>query len=277
MKTLTSVDELHVKLGNAGLVIFDCRFSLGDATAGASAWAESHIPGAHYVSLDEHLSAAWEPGKTGRHPLPDREAFAATLGGFGVTPQDEVVVYDDAAGAFAARLWWMLRWLGHADVAVLDGGFKAWLDAGHPVTADVPERTPATFPVRAPLTRVVSAAEVATRRQLLLDARDANRFRGENETIDPVAGHIPGAVNAPFMENLAEGPRLKTADSLRERFTRLGVASGDDTICYCGSGVTAAHNILAMRHAGFEEPALYPGSWSEWITDPTRPVSTDSD
>lgn len=277
MKTLITTDELRARLDEPGLVIFDCRFSLADVDSGANAYAAAHIPGASYVNLDEHLSATWEPGKTGRHPLPEREDFAGTLGGFGLAPEDDVVIYDDGPGAFAARMWWMLRWLGHADVAVLDGGFRAWQAEGHPVSTDIPARARTTFPVREPLTRVVSAGEVATTRDLLLDARGADRFRGENETIDPVAGHIPGAVNAPFTDNLADGPRMKPAELLLAQFTGLGVKSGTDTICYCGSGVTAAHNILAMVHAGFDEPALYPGSWSEWITDPTRPVSTDGD
>ena len=277
MNTLIDADQLAELLHDDLLIVFDCRFSLADVNAGEQAYLAGHIPGARYVNLDAHLSAPVVPGKTGRHPLPSREMFAATLGGLGATNRHRIVAYDDASGAFAARLWWMVRWLGHPEVAVLDGGFAAWQEAGLPVTADVTPDTPAEFIPRGSLTRLVTADEILSSGKLLLDARDAARFRGRNETIDPVAGHIPGAVSAPFTDNHEKAQRMKPLQELRDRFRSLGVDSGDDAICYCGSGVTAAVNILAMAHAGFQEPALYAGSWSEWITDPDRPVATDDD
>lgn len=275
MRTLISTAELNALLGSDQLFVFDCRFSLADVTAGARAFAEEHIPGAHYIDLNNQLSAPVIRGKTGRHPLPSRETFAATLGRSGVTNGHRIVAYDDASGAFAARLWWMVRWLGHAEVAVLDGGFNAWKSAGLDVTAEESPTVPAQFSLGKPLTRSVTADEVTPAGKLLLDARDRARYLGQSETLDPVAGHIPGAVSAPFTDNLTASQQMKSYDVLRERFATLGVNTGDDTICYCGSGVTATLNILAMVHAGFSEPALYAGSWSEWITDPSRPIVAD--
>lgn len=275
MKTLITPEALNDILGSDSLFIFDCRFSLADSNAGQSAWRAGHIPGAQYINLNTDLSAPVVPGETGRHPLPTREAFARTLGRLGAGSQHRIVAYDDASGAFAARLWWMVRWLGHANVEVLDGGFRAWQAASLPVSAEVAAHAPGEFKIDAALTQSVTADEVPASGKLLLDARDGARFLGQSETIDPVAGHIPGAISAPFADNLTGAQRVRPADELRERFAALGVNTGDDTICYCGSGVTAALNILAMVHAGYEEPALYPGSWSEWITDPSRPIATD--
>jgi len=276
--TLIDVATLRAHLDDPSWRIFDCRFSLADPKAGRSAYLAGHIPGALHADIDEHLSGPRVPGVTGRHPLPDRAAWIAQVEAWGISPDTQVVAYDDSGGAFAARLWWMLRWIGHAAVAVLDGGWRAWVDAGLPVTqalppAPVPSRT--DYARRAPLTRVVTADEVDGRRQLLLDARDRARFRGEVEPIDPVAGHIPSARCAPSSENLDERGFFKPTDELRRRFEALVAdAAGKDVVCYCGSGITAAHNILALRHAGFDEPALYAGSWSEWINDPSRGVAT---
>ncbi|HKI73051.1 MAG TPA: rhodanese-like domain-containing protein, partial [Pseudomonadales bacterium] len=198
MKTLISVDELHRQLDQPNLLVIDCRFSLANVEAGPQSYLAAHIPGARYLNLNTDLSTAVVPGKTGRHPLPSREAFAGIMGALGANDAASIVAYDDGPGAFAARLWWMLRWLGHENSAVLDGGFRAWQAAGYPVTADVPQPMQTDFAIRAPLTRTVSAADLPDTAHKMLDARDRARYLGQNETIDPVAGHIPGAISAPF-------------------------------------------------------------------------------
>ena len=255
--------------------IFDCSFVLTDPAAGREIHSAAHIPGARHADLETALSGPIIAGVTGRHPLPDREDFAAELARWGIRSGRQVVAYDQGPGAHAARLWWMLRWQGLAEVAVLNGGFAAWRAAGQPVTADATPLPPASrFEAATPLTRVVSASELPAHGHTVLDAREHKRFIGAEEPIDPIAGHIPGAVCAAFTDNLAPDGRFRDKDELAERFRGLGVDDAGNTICYCGSGVTAAHNILAMRHAGLPEPALYPGSWSEWIVDPGRPVAT---
>jgi thiosulfate/3-mercaptopyruvate sulfurtransferase len=274
-RTLIDVSILATLQTDKHLRLFDCRSSLLDPAAGLLAYTAGHIDGAQYVDLNRDLSAQIVPGQTGRHPLPDRETFAAQVRRWGITQDSLVVAYDADNGAYAARLWWMLRWLGHPNVVVLDGGYQAWLDAGQVSSTRLINLPESAFFVRPAITRQVAADELQPPQGLLLDARDRPRFEGKTEPIDPVAGHIPGAVCAPFGENLdgATG-RFRSAADLRQRFNGLGATTAGDTICYCGSGVTAAHNILAMVHAGFPEPALYPGSWSEWIIDPTRPVTT---
>lgn len=278
MGTLISAETLDAMLEQDDVFVVDCRFSLADETAGYRLFQESHLPGAQYLDLNRDMSAPVVPGKTGRHPLPGKADFAAALGRLGIGNTSSVVAYDDATGAFAARLWWLMRWLGHEDVAVLDGGFEAWVAAGYDVTDEAVTCPRTHFEIRAPLTRTVEADEVAGHTGLLLDARDRARYAGESEPIDAVAGHIPGAVCAPFMENMEQTgadqdrPRMKSRESLRVQFESLGASDASSIICYCGSGVTATHTILALVHAGFSEPALYPGSWSEWITDPDRPV-----
>ncbi|MCS6844554.1 MAG: sulfurtransferase [Caldilineales bacterium] len=276
--TLVSPEQLAAHLDDPAWAVVDCRFSLQDTERGRQAYLAGHIPGAVYAHLDEDLSGPVVPGRTGRHPLPDPAHFVARLERWGVGDATQVVAYDDAGGAFAARLWWMLRWIGHEAAAVLDGGWQAWLAAGLPTRSGAEARPPARLTPRLRPELAVTAAEVDARRGnpawRVLDARGADRFRGENETIDPVAGHIPGARSAPYADNLTPDGRFRDVESLRLRYQALlGDVAADRAICYCGSGVTAAHNLLAMLHAGLGEGRLYPGSWSEWIADPARPVA----
>ncbi|GIV61135.1 MAG: putative 3-mercaptopyruvate sulfurtransferase [Rhodothermaceae bacterium] len=259
----------------------DCRFSLQDPERGRRAYREAHIPGAVYAHLDDDLSGPVVPGRTGRHPWPDPDALAATLSAFGIDETVQVVAYDDAGGAIAARLWGLLTWLGHDAVAVLDGGWPAWQRAGYPVRGGEERRPPRRFVPRPRPGLLVTAGDVERVRQdpawRLLDARAPERFRGEHEPIDPVAGHIPGAVSAPFAGNLDDGGRFLPPETLRARYaTLLGEVPPERVVCYCGSGVTANHVRLAMAHAGLGLPRLYPGSWSEWITDPARPVAREA-
>lgn len=244
--------------------ILDCRARLGDPAFGPRAYAEGHLPGAHYASLDDDFAAP--PGGGGRHPLPDPVRLRDRFRSWGINDDDQVVVYDDAGGAFAARAWWCARWLGHRAVAVLDGGFAAWTG---PLSTSEPVVDRGNFSIRESLTRTIDADTLLAKLSdtALVDARARPRFEGREEPVDPVAGHIPGAVCLPFQENLNDSGRFKPAAELARRFAELP----DDVVCYCGSGVTAAHNVLAMRVAGRAEPVLYPGSWSEWIRDPARP------
>ena len=251
-------------------LIFDCRGRLGDPTWGQSAYTESHIPNAFHLDLDNTL--ALPPDHRGRHPLPDRADWLLTVRDLGVSNDQQIVVYDDAGGAFAARAWWMLRWLGHANVAVLDGGLNAWVqDFSSVVPAPRPVSVFADGP---PLTRMIDLAEAAdpTTYQLV-DARTQIRWAGIEEPIDPIAGHIPGAVCLPFQDNLDTQGRFKSPAALKERFASLA-NDISNTVVYCGSGVTACHNVLAMRIAGYGEPYLYANSWSGWITDTSRPIAT---
>ncbi|KZE34822.1 sulfurtransferase [Crenobacter luteus] len=278
-RTLISADEL-MALPAGDVVIVDCRFRLADPDWGHAAHAESHLPGAHYLHLDYHLSGV-KSGRNGRHPLPDAERLAVVLGALGVGPDTQIVAYDDAGGMFAARLWWLARWLGHEAVAVLDGGLPAWLAAGGELSHEAPQppRLPARFAIRASLAPTLDAdavlANLASPRFVVVDARAPDRFRGENETMDPVGGHIPGALNRPFADNLAADGRFKTPDRLAADWRALlGQRAPGDVVHQCGSGVTACHNLLAMEHAGLAGSRLYPGSWSEWCADPARPVAT---
>jgi thiosulfate/3-mercaptopyruvate sulfurtransferase len=275
-QTLVPVHELSRHLDDAAWRVFDCRFSLADPAAGRNAYRSSHVPGALYADIDEDLSGPRIPGVTGRHPLPDRSEWIARVEEWGLMPHMQAVLYDDSGGAFAARMWWMLRWIGHADAAVLDGSWRAWVEAGLPVTdaaPPAPARAPSSYAERASLTRLAAADDIDGTRQRLLDARDGPRFRGEREPIDPIAGHIPGAKCAPSSENLDDRGLFVPKAALRERFERLVGRPGEtNVVCYCGSGITAAHNVLALVHAGFDEPALYAGSWSEWITDSRRGI-----
>jgi thiosulfate/3-mercaptopyruvate sulfurtransferase len=258
-------------------LLLDASFELSDAAAGEAAHGSGHLPGSLYVHLDRDLCAA-RTGRNGRHPLPDRAAFARTAASLGVTPGRQVVALDRNGGMYAARLWWMLKWLGHAEVAVLDGGYKAWVAAGGVPSTEPVERTAAAppYPERPPLVASVDAAGLGHRlgQAMVLDARSGERFRGEKEPIDPVAGHIPGAFNRFHAENLLPGGLFKPAAALREELQAvLGGRSPGDVVHSCGSGVTACHNLLAMEHAGLAGSQLYPGSWSEWSADPARPIA----
>jgi thiosulfate/3-mercaptopyruvate sulfurtransferase len=275
MNTLISVPQLSSLLGEASVTVFDCRFALMDPAAGRKAYDAAHIPGAYFADMNRDLSTPHIPGKTGRHPLPAKADWIARVKSWGIHPDIQVVLYDDNGGASAARMWWMLQWIGHAKVAVLNGGWQAWMGTNMPVTDAVPApRRPSTFDYASNTAgaTLLSAEEVDGRKQLLLDARDPPRFRGDVEPIDPVAGHIPGAVCSPFSANLNAAGAFKSPEELRAKFNEAAKAT-QPVVCYCGSGVTACHNILAMTIAGLPMPALYAGSWSDWITNPARPVA----
>lgn len=278
-QTLIPVVELQQHLGNPDWAIVDCRFSLNDPEQGRRDYLAAHIPGAVYAHMDKDLAGLVVPGQTGRHPLPPIDLFVHTLSHWGIDARVQVVVYDDLGGAFAARLWWMLRWLGHDAVAVLDGGWPYWQQAGYPARSGEEFRPPRSFSARPRpgLLAEVKDMELAAQsaHACVLDARNADRYRGENETIDPVAGHIPGAISAPYADNLGPDGLFLPPAELRTRYQKLlGDARPAQTIIYCGSGVTAAHNLLAMVHAGLGDGRLYAGSWSEWITNRDRPITT---
>ncbi|MEN9705573.1 MAG: thiosulfate sulfurtransferase [Pseudomonadota bacterium] len=275
---LIRVAELAARAADADLAVVDCRFDLGDPDWGRRGYETGHIPGAVYAPLDTALAGPVTP-LTGRHPLPDPQAFARTLGAWGIGPGTPVVAYDQGHGAGAARLRWMLRAAGHAaPVRVLDGGLAAWSSAGHPLARSAAPRPPVTVPSR-PFTRWLTAGEVraalAEGTIDLVDARGADRFAGQNETIDPVAGHVPGALNRPFVQNLGPDGCFKPAAELRREWSALlGGRDASRVVTMCGSGITACQNLLALEIAGLGEGLLYAGSWSEWIRDPSRPVAT---
>ncbi|MEW6560109.1 MAG: sulfurtransferase [Pseudomonadota bacterium] len=277
--TLISASEL-TKLKDPFIV--DSSHDLAQPDAGRRAYEQAHIPGAIFLHLDDDLSAP-KTGRNGRHPLPDPDAFAAMLARLGLRQGQQVVVYDRAGGSFAVRLWWMLRWLGHDAVAVLDGGWQAWTAAGGASEVQSPPaRAPGDFKRNAASVGSVSANQVLDNlqraRHLVLDARAPERYAGEVEPIDPVGGHIPGARNRFFQTNLQPDGTFKSREQLRSEFTAL-LEDWDprDVIHHCGSGVTSCHNLLAMMHAGMDGSQLYPGSWSEWCADPQRPVATGRD
>ena len=274
--TLVSAADL-ANAQQAGWVVLDCRHDLTNPEAGRAAYDVGHVPGAQFASLDQDLAdhARAPDGRfRGRHPLPQPDAFIATLRRWGIDDDTQVIAYDAQGGMFAARLWWMLRWVGHEAVAVLDGGLPAWTSLGMPLSTDVPTPAPGGIAQHAPLTRTVSAEDLLGQTQLkVLDARAPDRFRGENETLDPVGGHIPGAANRFFKDNLLADGRFKPATQLRSEFGAL-LSDPATAVMQCGSGVTACHNLLALEVAGLKGAALYPGSWSEWCADPARPVAT---
>lgn len=279
-RTVIDTATLAKNLENSDWRIFDLRHDLAQPELGRQQYAEGHIQGASFVSLDTELSGE-KTGLTGRHPLPDPADFMATLGEWGIKPAQQIVVYDASGGTFAGRLWWMLRWMGHYSVAVLDGGFAKWDKEGRPITAEVPHFAPTTYR-GAPRTMHVDAAFVQANlgkpEVTLVDARAAGRFAGAGETIDPVGGHIPGALNRPYTQNLAKDGTFKPTEVLAKEFAELlGNRSPKQIIHQCGSGVSACHNILAMEIAGLAGSRLYPGSWSEWCADPKRPIAAGND
>jgi len=275
--TIIDVATLAAHLQDPSWLPIDCRFDLANPSAGERAFAEGHIPGSMYAHLDRDLASPITP-MTGRHPLPDPQTFAELLGRWGVTPETQVIAYDGDNGMYASRLWWMLRWVGHPRVAVLDGGFRAWSDAGLPATQELVTRSPTRFVARPDHSMWVDAAFVdrvrSAREWRILDARAPERFRGEVEPIDRIAGHVPGARNHPFAKNMGSSGRLAPADELHRAFeaSQAGVAD-DHTIAMCGSGVTACHLLLGLEIAGKRGAKLYPGSWSEWIRDAAHPVA----
>ncbi|WP_020656547.1 sulfurtransferase [Massilia niastensis] len=281
--TLISAADLGAHIDDPNWVVVDCRHDLINLAAGREGYAIGHLPNAVFADIETELSGGKRGADgtfRGRHPLPEKEALAETLRGFGVSDASQVVAYDAHGGMFAARLWWLLRWLGHEAVAVLDGGMAAWQALGRPLATGVPSKPRGSLTVRAPFVPTVTVADVMDNldkgERTVIDARAADRFRGENETIDPVGGHIPGARNRFFKDNLAADGRFKDAGQLREEFAAV-VDDPSKAIMQCGSGVTACHNLLAMEVAGLSGAALYPGSWSEWVGDPSRPVAKGVD
>ncbi len=275
--TIIGTEELAKRIGSPDLVVCDVRHDLARPDAwGEGAYRAGHVPGAVFVHVDRDLSGP-QSGTNGRHPLPTPERAAAMFGRLGIAPDKQVVAYDQGPGMYAARLWWMLRWLGHENVAVLDGGFAKWTAERRPVATDETKPQPAAFAIRR-VTPTVNAtgvlASLPRRTLVLVDARAPERFRGETEPLDPVAGHIPGARSRPFTLNLDAQGTFKHPAFLRAEFEALLDGDAHDLVVHqCGSGVTACHNLLAMEVAGFSGTRLYPGSWSEWCADPERPVA----
>lgn len=278
-KSIISKQELNEILNNPDTVVIDCRFYLDNQDKGYLEYLNSHIPNAFYAHLDNDLSGEIIPGKTGRHPFPDLKVFTAICGNWGINEESQVVVYDQGNGGIAARLWFLLKWLGHEAVAVLNGGWQHWQEHQFPTSNEIPPTSHKTFhPKESPemLVTATMVREMINNNSFkLIDSRAADRYRGEVEPIDPVAGHIPSAVSGPFADNLEANGLFKSKEILQDRFTDLlGGCPLENTVFYCGSGVTACHNLLALNYAGYEGAKLYAGSWSEWITDPKRPIET---
>lgn len=280
--TLISASELAEHLDDPDWAIIDCRFSLAETEKGRQDYLHAHIPGAVYAHLNEDLCAPVVPGKTGRHPLPEVSQLVKNFSRWGIDSSVQVVAYDDwevAPGAMAVRLWWSLRYLGHKAVAVLDGGWERWIAEGRPTQTGEEQRSPRNFVAQLQPELLMSSQDVEKMRldpaYKILDSRAEERYRGEVEPIDPVAGHIPGAISAPYAKNVGVDGRFLPPEQLQKRFKSLvGDTPAENSVFYCGSGVTAIHNVIAYIHAGLGEPRLYLGSWSEWITDPERPVAT---
>jgi thiosulfate/3-mercaptopyruvate sulfurtransferase len=277
--TLIAAETLHQYLDNANWIIVDCRFSLAETEAGAKAYRHGHIPHARYAHLDKDLSSGITT-RTGRHPLPDFTVLTKKLGDWGIVNHSQVIVYDDAGGAFAGRLWWLLRCLGHENVAVLNGGLQQWQKSGYKITTTLPKIKPAIFRPYLYPDAWVNALDVqnnlAKKSICLIDARTPPRYRGEQEPIDPVAGHIPGALNRPFQLNLDPTGLFLPAARLYDQFKPLIDNKAPEQVVHmCGSGVTACHNVLAMEYAGLKGSKLYAGSWSEWIRDKNRAIARD--
>ncbi|MBI3176756.1 MAG: sulfurtransferase [Chloroflexi bacterium] len=280
-RTLIAASELAPDIGNSHGVIVDCRFDLLNPEAGFAQYRQSHLPGAVYAHLNRDLSSPVS-ADSGRHPLPDPDAFKAAMGRFGVDSSKQVVAYDDAGGMLASRLWWLLRYYGHKAVAVLDGGLAKWQNEGRPVEAGVHQNAPAQFNGKPQQGWVVGLDEVEKNvkeaRFQLIDSRSPERFRGELETIDPVAGHLPGAANHFYGNNLDSQGAMRPLEALRQQFETLFQGKRpEENVFYCGSGVSACHNLLALEHAGLSGARLYAGSWSQWCSDPGRPIAKGSD
>ena len=278
-KTLIAPSVLASHLNDPSWVVIDCRFDLTNPSKGEELYRAGHIPGARYAHLDRHLSGE-KTGSNGRHPLPESEGMVSSFGQLGIAPHCQVIAYDADNGMYAARLWWMLRWMGHDAVAVLDGGLARWTREGHKVRGGV-ETTPTVTFKGSPrpgwrLTVDEVLAGLGKTGRLLVDARTNERFHGIGETLDKVGGHIPGAANYFFGQNLAEDKSFKPADELKRQWAEtLKGHDAKDVVMYCGSGVTACHNLLALEHAGIHGARIFPGSWSEWSADPKRPVATE--
>lgn len=274
--TLIDTTTLAAHLSDPAFALIDCRYDLRDEGWGRREYEALHIPGAAYASLDRDLSGE-KTGRNGRHPLPDPESLARTFGRLGIADDVQVVAYDQDSGMYASRLWWLLRWMGHDAVAVLDGGLTKWIGENRPRESGVQTRAARHFEGSPrpgwTMTADETAAAAGGRDWRLVDARSPDRYRGENEMIDKAAGHIPGAVNHFFKWNVGDDGVFRSADEIRDRVrASIGDASPDRVICYCGSGVTACQNLLAFEHAGLRGARLFPGSWSEWSSDPSRPI-----
>lgn len=278
--TLINAQELADNINNPNWVIFDCRLDSNETNIVRKKYLEGHIPGAIYVHLDDDLSGPIIANKTSRHPLPVIDVFVKKLSNWGINDQTQVIVYDDLGGSIADRLWWMLQWLGHENIAVLNGGFQQWEKSKNPIDNIIPVQEPKTFVPVIQNNRLVNIEAVVTLQNspdhLLVDCRAPERYRGEKEPLDHTAGHIPGAVNLFFQDNLNENSLFHSKEYLKKRFLNVhGEKPVENIIYYCGSGVTATHNLLALKYAGLGNASLYAGSWSEWITDPTRPIGTN--
>ena len=267
---LITANELASLDSTPNLRIIDCRWALTDPPLGRTQFNEAHIPTAQYMPLEPELS---DPaGSRGRHPLPEKQRFADVLGSYGIDNGSSLIAYDDGTCTFACRLWWMMRWVGHTDVRVLDGGLHQWTEQGFETTIEVEQPSKCQFEVHPSLTKSCGPDELLGGEHKLIDARSHDRFMGQNETIDHTAGHIPGAICYPFDGNQDADKRFKRDSDRFEAFDR-----GESIVCYCGSGVSATHNVMALLLAGYPEPILYPGSWSEWIEDPNRPIGRADD
>ena len=277
-ESLVSVNDLYKNLENPDWVVIDCHFILSKPDEGRTAYFDGHIPRAVYAHLDQDLSSKVIPGKTGRHPLPDIDVFSETVSNWGIDDEVQAVAYDDAGGTIAARLWWLLKWLGHDTVAVLNGGLKAWKEAEYPLEKNPNINRRRNF-VPAPRPEMIfDLSQFSSNLPediQIIDSRAPERYKGQIEPIDPIAGRIPGAVNLFYQENLDRREKFISSQNLKNKFSKIINRPPNQVVFYCGSGVTAVHNILAMFAAGMGVGRLYPGSWSEWITDPNRPVTRD--
>ena len=279
--TIISATKLAEIVANDNVRVFDCRFALKDPQGGLNKYREGHIPGAQFADMDTQLSSAMTE-TSGRHPLPDADAFLEQLRSWGISNSTQVIAYDDMSGAFAARLWWLMRWVGHKNVAVLDGGIQQWTENGHALSQEASQYPRGEFNGQANMAWVLDIEtvrkELEAKNITLIDARAADRYTGKDQKTDPVPGHVPGANNLPFGGNLNKQGMFASPELIKDRFDRLiQTQSIDRVVNMCGSGVTACHNLLAMEIAGFEPTRLFVGSWSQWIRDPSRPVATGED